>query len=89
MGGETLQDTSVVKGIVTEVKAATITDTNLLKIQDSEGKVWEFKADGFIGMSPSHLREHMLLGEPVEVHYRMEKGELWVYDVKDARAGKP
>ena len=43
-------------------------------VRDDAGRLWTFETAGPIDFTPSHLREHMLRGERVTVHYE-DKGE--------------
>ena len=63
-------DTLTVRGLVVEVSAESLTDLASLTIRDEPGDLWTLTAEGFVGMTPSHLREHQLLGQPVSVSYK-------------------
>ena len=63
-------DTLNVHGLVVEVAAKSLTDLASLTVRDEMGSLWIFTAEGFVGMTPSHLTEHRLLGEPVTVSYK-------------------
>ncbi len=73
-----------VRGAVTEVEAGTIIDLTSLTVVDGEGRTWSFRAKGFVEMTPSHLRQHALLGDPVTVYYRVtDNGTLVAVRVED------
>ena len=76
-------DGEVVRGYVIEVKARSLVEIEALRIEDAEGVVWELSGRGYRGVSPSHLRQHMLEGAPVAVTYREEVGELRIHEVTD------
>lgn len=42
---------------------------SLLRLADADGQHWEFHADGWVGVSAGHLREHRIQGTPVTVAY--------------------
>ena len=73
-----------VRGRVLEVIGRNIIELETLRIRDESGKVWVFGAgEGFIGFSPSHLREHQLVGESVLVTYVTQDSELIAVDITD------
>ena len=73
-----------VRGRVVEVVNRSITELDTLRIRDEAGKIWSFKgAKGFIGITPSHLREHQLLGSSVLVTYIREGDTLVALDISD------
>ena len=73
-----------VRGIVLEVLGRNIVELETLRIRDETGREWTFgAAQGFIGLSPSHLREHQLAGEPVVVTYVTRDGQLQAVDITD------
>ena len=73
-----------VQGRVLEVVGRSIVELETLRIRDETGKEWTFgAAQGSIGFTPSHLREHQLAGESVLVTYVTRGGELLVVDITD------
>lgn len=69
-GGET-----TVRGVVVEVEARSILEVATLTIkEEGSGKVWTFQADGPVGFTPSHIREHMMQGQLVTVRFRERDG---------------
>lgn len=77
-------ETSIV-GFVDEVVSKSIAELDYFKVVDAKGKVWVFSSFGeFDGkLTPSHLRDHMILAEPVEVFYEVLNGKLVVLKVED------
>ena len=76
----------VVRGHVVDVQSKSLMELVSAEILDRDGKRWTFEAHGFNDPSdftPSHLREHMVLGEPVTVKYRREDGVLVIDDIND------
>lgn len=71
-------------GLVTEVQARSLTQVETLTIQEQPtGRLLTFQAEENIGFTPSHLRQHMLQGAPVTVHYVERRGRLWATRVTD------
>lgn len=57
----------VVRGTVTRVDARDIGHASVIAIRSSEGREWQFAVDDSVDMTPGHLREHLMFGEPVTV----------------------
>ena len=72
-----------VKGVVLEVESRSILELASLKVQDDVGGTWHFVARGFQGFTPSHLREHMVLGAPVTVVFRRDGDQLVIVEITD------
>ena len=67
-----------VRGHVVDVVISSITEVESLQIRDEAGKIWDFKgAQGFIGFTPSHVREHQVQGLTVLVTY-VREGDMLV-----------
>ena len=76
---------SEVRGMVQAVEPRSLLDIESLTVVDDEGVVWVFQGGPrtLAGFTPSHLREHMLLGEPVSVFYHAEGETLVIDDITD------
>lgn len=72
-----------VTGQVIAVESRSITEFETLTVLDDDGKEWRFKGGLFSGFTPSHLQEHMALGDPVRVWYVQEGDELRVTRIAD------
>ena len=74
-----------VRGMVLEVEAESLISLRALKIQDEDGVVWRFEGRGKVvpGFTPSHLNEHKLLGQSVEVAFYREGDALVLQDITD------
>ena len=75
-----------VRGHVVDVRSESLLEIESVEIMDGDGKRWRFEAREFsdpADFTPSHLREHMVLGEPVTVRYRNEDGVLVIDDIDD------
>ena len=73
-----------VTGDVVSVQERSLTEFEFLTIVDGQGKDWTFVGGAFTGFTPSHLREHMALREPVRVWYVEEGGILTATRIADA-----
>ena len=71
-GGETRQ----VRGQVIEVSARDFAELETLGIRDDAGREYRFTTEGFVGFTPSHVREHQLLGQSLLVTYEKRGDEL-------------
>ncbi len=72
-----------VTGEVIDVEARSLTEFDTVTIIDSDGKTWEFTGGAFSGFTPSHLREHQALGDPVKIWYVEEGDVLRVTRIED------
>ena len=74
-----------VRGMVVEVDAESLISLKALEILDGSGVVWRFEGRGKVvpGFTPSHLNEHKLLGESVEVSYYRDGEALVLQDITD------
>tara|TARA_B100000315_G_scaffold64952_1_gene58967 strand:+ start:5592 stop:6050 length:459 start_codon:yes stop_codon:yes gene_type:complete len=73
-----------VRGLLVAVEGRNLTELESLAIRDEAGKIWTFTSGaGFVGFTPSHLREHQLLGQPVVVTYVADGDTLVAVDIAD------
>ena len=73
-----------VRGHVVDVAVRNFTEVESLRIRDEAGKIWDFKgAEGFIGFTPSHVKEHQLQGLSVLVSYVREGDALVAVHLAD------
>ena len=68
----------------------TIAEVETLRIRDESGREFTFTTDqtgdqagGFVGFTPSHLKEHQLLGQTVLVSYVERDGLLVAVKIED------
>lgn len=79
-------------GQITDVRARSLLELESLRVTDAAGASMRFRIEGgrrFDAFSPSHAREHMLTGEPVEVTYRELDGALIILELSDAPPAAP
>ena len=89
-GGNSARDSAIeaaetVQGFLQEVKSVSLLELESLTLVDERGTRWTFEASGrqVEGFTPSHLREHMVLGQPVIVTFHRENGALVINDITD------
>lgn len=73
-----------VRGLVIQVQAATFTQIQAFSVRTDDGEIWEFIVEGDVGITPSHLREHMALADPIIVSVRYQDGLNIATLVEDA-----
>lgn len=80
-------------GHVSDVRARSLLELESIRVTDASGASALFRVEEgrrFGAFGPSHAREHMLTGEPVEVTYReTADGALFILDLSDAPAEPP
>lgn len=77
--------THSVRGQVLQVDARSLIELDALELLDERGEIWRFEGRGIAipGFAPSHLNEHKLLGQPVEVFYHREGDALVLRNITD------
>ena len=77
-------DEKTVRGLVTDVQASSITQVDSLTLrEEGTGKLWTFQAKEHVGLTPSHIRQHILQGQLLTVHYEERRGQLFAVLVTD------
>ena len=77
------------RGLVVDVQIASFTQIQAFTLRTDEGETHEFTVEGNIGITPGHMREHMLLGDPVIVTIRYADGLQIATHVDDAVPATP
>ena len=74
-----------VRGLVVEVVAKSLIEVETLTLVDKDNTQLKFYCKGtiFQEFTPSHLREHMLLGDPITVWFERRDGILLLKEIKD------
>ncbi len=80
-------DEATVTGIVIDVSARSLLEIDTLTIEDDEGAEWRFSGRGYRGVTPSHLRQHMVQVFRVAVTYREVGEELVIEEIRDYTPG--
>lgn len=81
------RDEATVTGLVIDVSARTLLEIDVLTIEDDEGAEWRFSGRGYRGVTPSHLRQHMVQVFRVAVTYREEGEDLVIREIRDYTPG--
>jgi hypothetical protein len=74
--------TQVARGVLLDVVAPSIQKVDSFTLRTDEGQELHFTTAPDFNqgvahlMTPGHMRQHMALGDPVEVTYRTENGQL-------------
>lgn len=73
-----------VRGFIKDLHSYSLTELHSLTLEDNQGQMWTFTTTRqFVGFTPSHLREHQALGEPVTVRFREEASGLVIVAIND------
>lgn len=72
-----------VRGRVIDVQARSIAQVTSVTVRADDGRELTFRVDPSVEVTPGHLREHMTLGEPVVVRYRVEANGLLAIAIDD------
>ena len=76
--------TETVHGLIVDVQSDGVLELRSMDLIDDGGARWKFEGSGTFGhFSPSHLRQHMLAGERVQVAFRREAGRLVIVGLDD------
>jgi hypothetical protein len=72
-----------VHGLVVDLRAASFNQLAAFELRADDGRSLSFAVEGDVGITPSHMREHMVLAEPVTVTYRDTGGTFVASRVDD------
>ena len=74
-----------VRGLVQEVDARSLLEIDSVTVRDGDGREWVIEGGGteIPGFSPSHVREHMVLGQTVTAFFHRKDGVLVLDDMTD------
>jgi hypothetical protein len=75
--------THVIRGLVVNVQVASLTKIGSFDLRGEDGQTVSFVVEGNPGITPSHLREHMVLAEPVTVTYHRSNDLLVATQIDD------
>lgn len=77
--------THTVTGRISDVKSSSFFGIDSLTLADDRGVKWEFEGRDIVipEFSPSHLRDHMLGGQPIVVEYRRDGESLVIVGISD------
>lgn len=77
------REPQTVRGVLVDVAARSLTELRSFEVRTDDGRRLSFRVEGDVGMTPGHLREHMLLAEPVTVTYRESADGLVALHLED------
>ena len=74
-----------VRGQIIELSAESLHTIEVLAVEDGNGRIWRFDRQDrpSPGFTPSHLREHMILGNPITITFHEHGGVLVIDVLKD------
>jgi len=73
-----------VSGSIIDFQLKSFTQVNRMTIITSDGQEYELNVNKDLGkFTPSHLRQHMTLGDLVQVSYIENDGIKWLEDIWD------
>ena len=81
-----ISDVSIVEvsGLIIDFEARSLTDIDHLTIETAVGQIYELNVGRNLGeFTPSHIRQHMVHGELVEISYFRRDGEYWLRNIQD------
>ncbi len=81
--GPAESQTRSVRGVIIRVEATSLTRTDQIELRTDDGLTLRFAVSPEVKMTPGHLREHMLFGEPVTVFYVENSSRLLATDITD------
>jgi hypothetical protein len=71
------------------MQVASFTQVGSFTLRTNDGQLIEMSAEGNIGITAGHLREHMTLAEPVAVTVRYDGNRVIATYVDDAASPTP
>ena len=80
---------TVLQGLVINVQAASFVQIGSFTLRTNDGQVIELAVEGDVGITASHLREHMTLADPVIVTVRYDGDRTIATRVDDAATSTP
>jgi hypothetical protein len=74
----------MLQGAVIDVQVASFSQIASFKLRTDAGEVVDLIVEGDVGITPGHLREHMVLGQGVVVTVRRDGDLLIATHIEDA-----
>jgi len=73
-----------VSGLVIDFEARSLTKIDHLTLETAAGQSYKLNVGKNLGkFTPSHIRQHMVHGELVEISYFRRDGENWLKNIRD------
>jgi len=81
---ELIYNANSLSGLVIEFEARSLTEIDYLTLETAEGQIYNLNVGKNLGkFTPSHIRQHMVHGELVEISYFRRDGENWLGSIQD------
>jgi hypothetical protein len=80
---------TTLRGLVVNVQAASFVQVGSFTLRTDAGDLIDMTAEGDIGITASHLREHMVLADPVVVTVRYDGDRVIATRIDDAQPASP
>jgi hypothetical protein len=77
---------TVLQGLIVDMQAASFVQVGSFTLRTNDGQLIELAAEGDIGITAGHMREHMTLADPVAVTVRYDGDRVIATRVDDAPA---
>ena len=82
-GSSQSENHHIIRGQVISVIAKSISEVQSFEVKTPSGQIYQFHASGFIGFTPSHIKEHQVTGQPVTVTYTASNDLLMAVEITD------
>lgn len=77
-------DTETVVGRLIDVQSSGLLVLDSIEVIDADGRQWKLEGPGDFGQfTPSHLRQHMVLGEQLQVSFHRDEDSLVIDRLSD------
>lgn len=80
---------TTLQGLVVSVQAASFVQIGTFTLRTNDGELVEMTAEGDVGITAGHLREHMTLTDPVIVTVRYDGDRVVATRIEDANPPTP
>ena len=71
------------RGVIVEATDRNLAEIESLTIRDSDGRLWAFTTEEPLEKNGAHLRLHQILGETIQVRYKVRNGQLIATSLRD------
>lgn len=77
------QSIKEIRGHVIHVESNSLTIVSEIHIKDKNKKIFILKPQIYKGFTPSHLRHHQIVNEPITIKYILNNGILTIISMDD------
>ena len=74
---------AIVIGYIQDLEASSLTQIKRIQLKDLAGEISDFDGSEFSGVLPSHLRQHLILGTPIEIRYFQLNDKKKILEIRD------